>query len=96
MNASWKFYGIDMTVPEYERLLAEQGNICALCEKPPIKGSRLVPDHDHETGVIRGLIHSRCNLLLGNANDSSELLDFAARYLRKSLNGLSAKVAGVN
>ncbi len=92
-NANWKYRGIDLTTPDYERRLLEQGGVCALCNEPPTD-ARLVPDHDHETGFIRGLIHGSCNLMLGMAKDSPELLELAAQYLRKSFNRCAAKAAG--
>jgi hypothetical protein len=50
-------YGL--TCDDYQRLLAAQGGVCAVCGKPPVKW-RLVPDHDHTTGAVRGLCHHRC------------------------------------
>ena len=35
---------------------------CLICEKP---SWRLVRDHDHKTGKIRGLLCERCNSYLG-------------------------------
>jgi hypothetical protein len=92
-NANWKYRGIDLTVPEYERRLKEQGGVCALCNEPPIS-SQLVPDHNHKTGVIRGLIHDFCNRMLGQAKDSPELLELGAQYLRKSRNQCAARAVG--
>ena len=39
----------------------QQGN-CALCERPLRK--RFHVDHDHQTGIIRGMLHARCNQFL--------------------------------
>jgi len=63
---------------------------------PAWSRSRLVPDHDHETGVIRGLIHSSCNLMIGQAKDSPTLLELAAQYLRKHLDSCLAKAVDVH
>lgn len=38
-------------------------------------------DHDHKTGDVRALLCSRCNSLLGYADDSIELLKRAIAYL---------------
>jgi hypothetical protein len=66
-----------------EALKVKQNGLCALCSKPPFPGKRgdLMVDHDHATGEIRGLIHHKCNLLLGFADDNPELLHAALRYL---------------
>lgn len=49
------------------RWLKEQGGICPLCRKPidtTIKGEAVV-DHDHDTGLIRGVLHRSCNAAEG-------------------------------
>ena len=51
---------LDVSLDDYEALLAAQGGGCALCGNPP-KTRRLDVDHDHRTGQIRGLLCSRCN-----------------------------------
>lgn len=57
-------YGI--TLEDYQDLLDRQGGGCAICTGPPTKGFRCFDvDHDHETGVVRGLLCRRCNTALG-------------------------------
>lgn len=72
-----------LTLAEYDDMLAGQGGVCAICGLPPAE-KRLSVDHDHATGAIRGLLHSHCNLVLGNAGDSPALLRAAADYLDRS------------
>jgi len=82
-----RVYGL--TPEQYDTMFAQQQGLCALCGKPPIEGDlqkSLVIDHDHETGAIRGLIHGRCNSLLGYAQDTSSLLLAAAAYLSRCKN----------
>ena len=45
-----------------EELFEFQGGRCAICEKKP---QRLDYDHDHSTGLPRGLVCHSCNLILG-------------------------------
>lgn len=55
-----------LTIAQYDQLLAYQGGVCYMCHQAePVKGRRLSVDHDHKTGLIRGLLCSRCNPILG-------------------------------
>ena len=76
-----KTHGI--TPEDYDGLLAKQNGTCAICFSFPLcgPGRRLHIDHDHKTGVIRGLLCSRCNTALGLMKDSSERILSAAVYL---------------
>lgn len=64
--------------------IEKQGGQCAICGGPPNgPGKRLHIDHCHETGRIRGLLCSKCNTLIGLAdNDPCRLRD-AADYLKE-------------
>lgn len=73
---------------DYQDLLLEQNGVCAICHKPETvrqsgKVCRLAVDHDHKTGVIRGLLCRQCNTGLGSFKDTPELLDSAKAYLNK-------------
>lgn len=74
-----KLYG--MPAAEQEAMLERQGGRCALCGDPPGR-RRLSVDHDHATGLVRGMLCHRCNTALGNLKDSPELCERAAAYLR--------------
>lgn len=59
-------YGI--TVAQYETMLQQQGGCCAICGVSKQRVPRLKHfsvDHDHVTGVVRGLLCSGCNTFLG-------------------------------
>jgi hypothetical protein len=71
-------YGIDGE--DYERMLKEQEGKCAICGEKP---ERLCVDHDHKTEIIRGLLCSRCNKMLGAIGDNVEVLETAIKYLKK-------------
>jgi hypothetical protein len=89
-------YGIGIS--EYDRMVVAQGGVCAICGSPPKNvghGSRrLVVDHNHETGEVRGLLCGTCNSAIGLLGDDSEVIRAAARYVerRESLVPLTAVV----
>lgn len=72
-------YGL--TVEEYDEILETQGGVCAICQNECATGRRLAVDHDHETGIVRGLLCHTCNLGLGALKDDLSLLEAAAKYL---------------
>lgn len=75
-----QLYG--MTVDDYNQRLRDQGGVCAICKSQGPSDKRLVVDHDHTTGAVRGILCSNCNAGLGMLQDNATLLDEAAAYLR--------------
>lgn len=83
LSREWRLkkeYGI--TLAEYETLLEAQGGVCAICGNPP-NGRVLSVDHDHKTGLRRGLLCHGCNMGLGSLGDSTPTLQAAIAYLQK-------------
>lgn len=72
-------YGLE--AGEYDKLLAGQNGVCYICKRPP-RTVRLSVDHDHKTGLTRGLLCMRCNRLLGWVRDDAAVLESAAEYLK--------------
>lgn len=70
----------NITEEDYERLQAAQGGVCAVCHKPP-RSRRLHVDHDHSSGLVRGLLCFQCNALLIRRGTSPERFRTAAKYL---------------
>jgi len=73
-------YGL--TAEQYDALLAHQDGRCAICRGR--RPYRLNVDHDHSSGLVRGLLCRRCNRLLRDVRDQHAVLDGAARYLLRS------------
>ena len=71
-------YGI--TKEQKIALLELQEYCCAGCWEPLGVGKTDV-DHDHKTGIIRGIMHPNCNRALGLVNDESQKLRRLADYL---------------
>lgn len=78
----FKRYGV--THSEYGRLLEKQSGVCGICFREPPANRRLAVDHDHATGRVRGLLCTRCNVLLGIVKDNPDVLLEAAVYLERS------------
>lgn len=53
---------------------------CVICGSD----EKLVVDHDHKTGQVRGMLCNHCNRGLGHFKDDPLLLEFAAQYLYAS------------
>ena len=60
----WRRRGVEFTQEEYLKLVEEQQGLCKICSRPPQGKRRLALDHDHQTGRVRGLLCTRCNLAL--------------------------------
>ena len=65
----------------YWKLYQAQGGACAICKRATGKRRRLAVDHDHKTGLVRGLLCGTCNKILGHLRDSPELAMGIAQYL---------------
>ena len=77
-----QLYGISLE--DYTSMLEEQGATCKLCgtTNPEGRGAWHV-DHNHETGVVRGLLCHSCNTGIGHLKDDPDLLTKAALYIKK-------------
>lgn len=77
-TAAWhrqRKYGLDEDA--FRAMHDEQNGVCAICERR----EKLVVDHDHATGKVRGLLCHSCNMTLGRAEDDTERLRRMIDYL---------------
>jgi hypothetical protein len=79
----------DISNEEYERLFNNSQGKCHCCGKArssknpsSIYYRKLVVDHCHNTGIIRGLLCHNCNIGIGLLSDNIEGLQKAYEYLR--------------
>jgi hypothetical protein len=75
----------NLSIEAYEGMVRSQNGVCAICKKFSLNGCRLVVDHDHISGRIRGLLCDNCNLALGLFKDSLETLSSAFDYLENKI-----------
>ncbi len=81
-------YGI--TLEDYEALLAEQEEVCAICKQPETatrrgKVLKLAVDHCAQSGEVRGLLCMNCNQGIGKFKHDASLLVAAVSYLGAAL-----------
>jgi hypothetical protein len=74
-------YGVSLA--DYERMLAAQDGLCAICGTTEDTQHNNVfhVDHCHATGRVRGLLCRGCNHVLGHLKDDPEALRRAISYL---------------
>lgn len=77
-----KTYGL--SPGEYDRMYASQGGKCAICQRATGKVKKLAVDHDHDTGLVRGLLCGPCNKMVGYFRNSADAFRRAAAYLDKA------------
>lgn len=74
------YYGIGMD--EFDTLLKDREGRCEICAATVSRqGKRLVLDHCHATGAVRGILCDACNIGIGNLRDDPTLCLNAAKYL---------------
>lgn len=68
-------YGL--TLDQYQLMLERQNFVCAICSN----ATKLVIDHSHLTGEVRGLLCHACNSGIGMLKDSPQNCMGAFNYL---------------
>ena len=96
-ETDWKYYDGHQwknklkNKDKYEFLLKKNDGKCEICNimfttdiKQTYENYYIFPniDHNKKTGMIRGLLCTYCNKLLGNAKDNIEILYSVIEYLR--------------
>ena len=88
LSTDWPELSSQEAKQRYFKILNEQDGKCAICKNQETRKHKgklrnLSVDHCHATGIVRGLLCSRCNISIGKFEDNSELLRSAADYLDK-------------
>ena len=76
----WRRAGINMTHEAYVKRYEELDGCCEICDT---KCDVLCVDHNHETGEVRGLLCTPCNLAIENLQESVEVMRNAIKYIQK-------------
>lgn len=80
-----------ISLDEFNKMVKEQDNKCSICKREEKvidhiqKTIRaLAVDHCHETGKVRGLLCTKCNLALGCFEDNLSIMLEACNYIVRS------------
>lgn len=83
---NWLKRSYNISLEDYENLLQTQDTRCKVCFKNVEEiGKKLVVDHCHRTGKVRGLLCDKCNVALGLLQDNLENIANLYKYLLNSL-----------
>ena len=77
-----------LSLDKYNEMFEAQQGKCAICNQSETqmrngKLKTLAVDHDHKSGVIRGLLCFDCNTGIGKLKDDPQVLQSAIQYLNK-------------
>ena len=75
----------NLTLEQYETMINNQNNLCAICkeEETSKRRRKLVIDHCHNTGKVRALLCNFCNVILGMSKESIPRLEACIQYITK-------------
>lgn len=76
----WHKYGL--TPDAYANLLELQNYKCKLCGED--MNDDVVVDHCHRKEAIRGLVHRRCNIIIGYVESDADKISAVQVYLAKT------------
>ena len=74
---------LGVTRAAFAAMLSRQGDCCAVCATADPGRKNWQLDHDHQTGGVRGVLCSRCNLALGLFKDDPARMRAAAVYVER-------------
>lgn len=72
------------SVKQLGQMMVDQRFQCAICQSKFCADVKPHLDHDHATGKARGFLCPKCNLGLGQFEDSVDMLMQAQRYIEMS------------
>ena len=79
----WLMSSYGLSKEEFDAMLKEQNNSCAICGTTEWGRPSPSIDHCHATGKVRGLLCNNCNRGLGLLKDNTEIIENAIKYLTR-------------
>lgn len=83
LSREWTLKKHGLTMDDFNNMILNQKNRCGICYKSFAKRSEVKIDHNHTTGMVRGLLCNHCNTALGFTLDDIEILKSMILYLEK-------------
>jgi len=71
----------NLSIDELGEMMLEQDNKCAICGT---EEGRLVIDHNHRTGEVRGLLCDACNCSLGLLKEDPTIIKSLLSYIKNN------------
>lgn len=81
-SAKGRYAKYGLTVEQYDAMVSAQSGRCLICNGEPAR--KLVVDHCHAGGQVRGLLCHGCNVGIGHLRDDPIRLIAAAAYLSRA------------
>ena len=85
LQPSAKRWKHSLSFAKIDAIYAAQGYKCGICGEPRTERNDHKLDHDHVTGMVRGVLCNKCNLGLGLLGDSIKDLTNAIKYIEISI-----------
>jgi len=75
----------NLKLDEYEMMLERQNGVCIICGKVNKSGLRLCVDHDHTTGMLRDLLCTHCNVIIGRLENGyfNKYFEYIEKWSKK-------------
>lgn len=80
----------NLTLEQKKQLIEQQEYKCAICLATITMNSPI--DHIHGTKIVRGILCTQCNLMLGYAKDNPSVLRAASIYLQRTFREKVCKI----
>jgi recombination endonuclease VII len=84
----------NLSIEQWDIIDRFQGFVCWLCRKRQKSGKRLAVDHRHSDGLIRALLCSQCNRLLGKIESNGWTIDILKRLIDYFINPPAVQALG--
>lgn len=73
----------NVSIEDVARMLNSQDLKCKICATF-LSNYKFNIDHDHETGLVRGILCLSCNISIGHMHESIDVLYRMIEYIRNS------------